>query len=110
MDSKKEVYEIEFTEDSKNEIREIYKYISDKLIAKEAAKRLMQKMRKIVMSLAETPRLYAKIEKSDKRKRDFRKIVIDNYVILYTIDEKNKIVYISHMYYSGMDYLDGEIF
>lgn len=28
MDSKKEIYEIEFTEDCRDEIREVYKYIS----------------------------------------------------------------------------------
>ena len=106
MDSKKEIYEIEFTEDCRDEIREIYKYISEKLIEKEAAKRLMQKMRKTVMDLAESPRLYAKIEKKDKMERNFRRIVVNNYVILYTIDENKKSIYISHMYYGGRNYLD----
>ena len=59
------------------------------------------------MDLAESPRLYAKIDKKDKRKRDFRKIVVDNYVILYTIDDNKKTIYISHMYYGGRNYLDG---
>ena len=107
MDSKKEIYEIEFTEDCRDEIREVYKYISKKLVAKEAAKRLMKKIKKSVMDLAESPRLYAKIDKKDKRKRDFRKIVVDNYVILYTIDDNKKTIYISHMYYGVRNYLDG---
>ena len=73
MNFKKEIYEIEFTEDCRDEIREIYKYISEKLVAKEAAKRLMQKMRKSVMNLAESPRLYAKIDKKGKMKKDLLK-------------------------------------
>ena len=40
MDSKKEIYEIEFTEDCWDEIRDIYKYISDNLKTESAAKRL----------------------------------------------------------------------
>ena len=105
MDSKKEEYEIEFTEDFRDEIRETYKYISEKLVEKEIAKRLMQKIRKNIMNLAESPRLYAKIEKKDKRKREFRKIVVDNYIILYTVDENRKIVYIVHMYHVRKNYL-----
>ena len=105
MDSKKEIYEIEFTEDARDEIREIYEYISKNLVNKEAAKRLMRKMRNSVMDLAESPRLYAKIEKKDRMKKEFRRIVVDNYIILYKIDENKKTVYISHMYYGKRNYL-----
>ena len=63
MDSRKEIYEIEFTEDARDEIREIYKYISENLVAKQAARDLMRKMRNAIMDLAETPKLYMKIEK-----------------------------------------------
>lgn len=57
------------------------------------------------MDLAKNPRLYSKIEKKDAFQRVFRKLVVDNYIILYTIDEYKKIIYISHMYYSGRNYL-----
>lgn len=57
------------------------------------------------MDLAESPRLYAKIEKKDRMKREFRRIVVDNYIILYTINEDKKTVYISHMYYGKRSYL-----
>ena len=69
MDSKKEIYEIEFTEDARDEIREIYEYISKNLVNENAAKRLMRKMRKNVMDLAESPKIYAKIKKKDRMKR-----------------------------------------
>ena len=105
MNSKKEIYKIEFTEDAREEIREIYEYISKNLVNKEAAKRLMKKMRENVMNLAETPEIYKKIEKKDRIKREFRRMVVDNYIILYTIDESKKIIYISHMYYQKRNYL-----
>ena len=47
------------------------------------------------------------IEKIDKPKRQYRRMVINNYVILYTIDEIEKIVYIAHIYCGRRDYLDG---
>ena len=52
MDSKEEIYNIKFTEDCRDEIKEIYKYISQELIAEGAANRLMKKIRNNVMNLA----------------------------------------------------------
>ena len=105
MDSKKEIYEIEFTEDARDEIREIYEYISKNLVNEDDAKRLMRKMRKNVMDLAESPKIYAKIKKKDRMKREFRRMVVDNFIVLYTIDENKKTIYISHMYYGRRNYL-----
>lgn len=105
MDSKKGIYEVEFTEDCRDEIREIYKYISENLVNKDAAKRLMREMKENVMNLSETPKLYPIIDKKDRRKREFRRMLIKNYVILYTLDENEKKVYISHMYYGRKNYL-----
>ena len=105
MDSKKEIYEIEFTEDCRDEINEIYEYISEKLVAENSAKKLMRKMRDAVMDLSETPNLYMKIGKKDRNKREFRRMVIDNFVVLYTVDENSKKVYIAHMHYGRRNYL-----
>ena len=52
---------------------------------------------------------YAEIDKSDELKRIYRKIVIKNFIILYTIDENNSVVYVSHMYYGGRNYLDSNL-
>ena len=73
MDSKEELYEIEFTEECREEIRDIYKYISENLVAKQAAKDLMRKMKNSIMTLSRLPNLYMKFEKKGKRKREFIK-------------------------------------
>lgn len=77
MNFKKEVYEIEFTEDAIDEIKEIYKYISENLANVEAAKRLMKKIKDTVMNLNENPKMYMKLE-VEKTSREFRRMVIDN--------------------------------
>ena len=46
------------------------------------------------------------MEKLDELKRKYRRIAIKNFDILYTIDENNSVVYISHMYYAGRNYLE----
>ena len=70
MGFKTEIYEIVFTEDSKNEIKEIYDYISNNLVNEEAAKRLMRKIKEKVLNLSKTPKLYKKSKKQRKLKEN----------------------------------------
>lgn len=106
MDSKQETYEVEFTEECIEEINEIYSYISINLFANKAAKELMKKIKINILNLEQSPRMYTKINGVDRLKRNYRRMVINNYVILYTIDDDKKKVYISHMYYGKINYLD----
>lgn len=51
------------------------------------------------------PESYAKIGKVDKLKRDYHRIVVKKYVVLYTIDYEIKKVFITHMKYGERRYL-----
>ena len=99
-------YNIKLTEEFLTEIENICNYISVDLNANDAANRLREKVIYNILLFENSPKMFAKIEKIDKVKRKYRKIVIKNYVILYTIDEENKIVYVAHIYYSGRNYID----
>lgn len=99
-------YKVIITPRAFREINKIYDYISGDLYAEKAAKRLMEKVEEEVQRLKYAPEIHTQIEKYDDLKRKYRRIVIKNYVILYTIDEENKIVYVSHMYYGRRNYLD----
>lgn len=101
-----EVYEVKFSEECIEEMADIYKYISNNLKADIAAKRLMSEVTNRILDLAESPQLYSKIEKVDKLKREYRRIVVKNYVVLYTIDSEKRTVYISHMIYGRRNYLN----
>ena len=47
--------------------------------------------------------MYPKVSNFKNVKLKYRKITVDNYIILYTIREN--IVYISHMYYGKSNYV-----
>ena len=100
-----ETYEVEFTEDCIEEMQKVYDYISKILIADKAAKKLIQEIKQKVLSLSRYPQLYTAINKFDKLNRQYRRIVIKNYIILYIIDEEKKKVYLSHIYYGRQNYL-----
>ncbi len=86
-------------------MREIYNYISIKLMAKIQSDKLFTEVRQRIKELSIFPRMYAKIEKYDETDKVYHKMVVKNYIILYTIDEENKKVFISHMFYSKRNYL-----
>ena len=101
-----EQYEVLITEACRIEIKKIYEYIKNDLYAENSAKKLMNKIEKVVMNLTYEPRIYAEIGIYKNIKRSYRRVVVDNFVLLYTIDEEAKKIYISHMYYGGCDYIN----
>lgn len=102
-------YKVKFTEKCLEDIEEACQYIEEKVKTENAADRLRIKIKDSVKGLSTSPEMYAKTEKLDRVKRVYRRIPIDNYVLLYTVDKENKIVYMSHMYYGGRNYLEGLI-
>lgn len=99
-------YNIKLTDEFLDEIDDICNYISNNLKAPDAANRLREKVVYNILMLEKSPRIFMKIEKMAKTERQYRRIVINNYVILYTIDDNEKIIYIAHIYYSGRNYID----
>lgn len=97
-------YEIILTDVAKEELEEIYEYISEHLLEKAAANRLMDKIEQSILRLEQNP--YSCVEVRIKPHNEvYRKLVIDNYVALYEVDEKYKQVVIYRVIYGKMDYL-----
>ena len=97
-------YEIVLTDIAKEEIEEIYEYISQELSEISAANRLMDKIEQNFLRLEQNP--YSCVEVHIKPHNEVsRKLVIDNYIALYEVDEKYKQVVIYRVVYGRMDYL-----
>lgn len=79
---------------AQEEFDNIYKYIYKELFATNAAIRLKNNIENKIINLKNNPRMYSKIKKKDNLDREYRKIVINNYIVLYTIDEERKTIYI----------------
>lgn len=99
-------YNLKLTEEFLNEIDEICNYISTNLKAVDASNRLREKVIYNILLLENTPKMFAEIEKIGKEERIYRRMVVNNYVVLYTIDEEKKNIYIAHIYYAGRNYID----
>jgi len=83
----------------------IYNYIYNILCAPIAAERLLNYIEKSIENLRTIPKAYRVIKKYQELNREFRIIVVNNYILVYTISEKANIVYVVHLYYGKCDYL-----
>ena len=98
------IYEIVLTDMAKEELEDIYEYIYKNLYADKAANRLMDKIEKQIMLLETNP--YSFVEVYIKPHNElYRKLVVDNYIILYQVEEKYKQVIIYRALYGKRDYI-----
>ena len=99
-------YKVVLTAKARDEIEEIYNYISKSLMAEKAANNLMSKIHNNILMLEEMPKSCSVIEQYKDRKYEYRKLIINNYVAIYRIDEEKKVVYIIRIVYGGRNYLN----
>ena len=75
-----------------------------KLYQKETSKKLMLRIEDVVQNLKFNPKIYPIIRNYSNL--TYRKIAVENYIILYSIYEERNIIYIVHIYNSKMNYID----
>lgn len=89
-----------------NEFYKIFGYVIKHSKKNKVHYKLFEQIIQKLQQLEYMPKIYTKIEKSDELGRRYRRIIIKQYIILYTIDEYKKQVYISHIYYKKSNYLN----
>lgn len=99
-------YNIEFTYESIQELNKIYDYIANDLSAENSAQKLVTIIKQVINDLAYMPRRHSALIKYIGANRYYRRIVIKNYIILYSIEEEENKIYISHIYYGRTNYLN----
>lgn len=99
-------YEVIITERAKQELKEIYDYISKSLMEENTADKLINKIEKELLQLEDIPEGFSVIENYRKKDFEYRKLPINNYVAIYRIDTEKREVYIIRIVYGGRNYLN----
>jgi len=94
MDTK---YKIIVSNTVDEKMDEIYAYIS-----RNAGQKIMQKIEASIRHLAEFPCMYP-ISKIP----GYRKFNVNNFIIFYQVDDKNKLVRIADIYHGAQNYGNG---
>ena len=99
-------YRIELTDKAKKDMLEIYAYISDNLKEPNVAGKLLDKIEREILKLKTMPMRHA-IERDEQLKlRKLRKIIVDNYLVFYTVHEKSETVFIVRVLYARRDWMN----
>lgn len=98
-----EYYKVKITASANEAMKEIYMYISQILKEENIAKNLQRKLEREILSLDFFPKRHEEVKIFTGKK--FRRLIVKKYIVLYIVDKRTKIVYISDIYYGKMNYL-----
>jgi len=101
---KNKKYAIRYTPLSFEDLNEIDSYISDTLCNPDAALRLLDKMEKSIGQLKEFPHIGSAVEDAYLASKGYRKLVVENYLVFYLINELTSEVIVMRVLYGAREY------
>ena len=96
-------YQIFYTDSAKQDLKNIYRYISEDLVEPEIAAKLTDKIMKAIRSLDEMPQRYRLFEEEPWHSRGLRILPVNNYLVFYLLDDEKTVVTILRIIYGGRD-------
>jgi len=85
-------YTVKITESARNDMEKIYNYIALDLFSPLAAMNQYNRIANAISSLKTMPERYPLFESKPERLRGIRKLVVDNYIVCYIVDEKEVVI------------------
>ena len=99
-------YKIEVAVRAKRDMCEIYAYIADTIKEPNIADRLLDKIEAQIRTLNKMP-FRQPVERDEQLKlRNLRKVMVDNYLVFYTVNEKTATVFIVRVLYARRDWVN----
>ena len=80
-------YNIEYSKESKEDLIGIKQYIKYNLQEPETANKLISKIRISIKNLKDNPEIHVIIDDDIIRKLEIRKLIVDNYIVFYTVND-----------------------
>jgi toxin ParE1/3/4 len=99
-------YSVKFTLKAKEDLDEIYSYIATKLLTQTTAESLMDKIENGIMRLKEFPFSGSCVYDDLLKERGYRKLIVDNYIAFFLVNETEKQVVIMRILYGATNYQD----
>ena len=96
-------YEVRVTRQALEQMKEIVHYISNDLMAPDAADNLLDKMKAEITKLSSFLKKHALIDEEPWRTEGVCKIVVKNFLIYYWVDDENNRVQVIAVIYSRRD-------
>ncbi len=95
------IYEVIITKQADADLRGIYEYITFELLSPDNAAGQLERLEKRIMALEEFPEKFRPYEKEPWYSRGVRVMPVDNYLVFYILDKREKVVEILRVMYTG---------
>ena len=99
-------YNIKTTKAFEEELLNIYSYIADYLQEPKIANEKYKKIRNKILTLQYLPERYSRIFKSKFKNINLRKLLINNFVIIYEVRNDTYQIFILHIFNKNQNYLN----
>lgn len=99
-----ERYRIRYTPLAFDDLDEIDSYITDTLCNGQAAVRLLNEIEKSVDQLRQFPQIGSVVEDAYLASKGYRKLIVENYLVFYLINEPQKEAVIMRVLYGAREY------
>ena len=98
------MYKLEYLPVARKDMLEIVRYISGELQNPDAADRLAVELVNAAENVLTFPYATPAYRPIRPLKHEYRKILVQNYLILYWVDEEKKLVTVARVVYAKRDY------
>jgi len=98
-------YRVDLSEPAENDLVDIVKYIASQLSAPLSALNMMDLFDAAMTGLSDLPQHCPVVRDERLSQMGYRKLIVKNYVVFFSIDEKNKVVNIERILYVRRDWL-----
>ncbi|NLK87387.1 MAG: type II toxin-antitoxin system RelE/ParE family toxin [Clostridiaceae bacterium] len=99
-------YSVEITEPAEYDLLEIKRYISEELYEPKIAERIISNIADAIFELEDMPFRYALVSDERLALCGMRKLIIDNYIVFYIVDERIRTVTIVRVLYVRRNWAD----
>ena len=96
-------YNVGYSVDALDDLREIYSYIANELLVPETAFAQLSRIRKEVRSLDFMPARYALVDWEPWHSMKMHQLPVDNFIVYYLIDYEKRSVTVVRIFYGGRD-------
>lgn len=97
------IFDVSYSAEARQDLRDIYEYIAYELLAPEAAAGQTERIMKAAHSLEQMPMRHRLYEEEPWHCQGLRVLLVDNYLVFYLPDETSATVSIIRIMYGGRD-------
>jgi len=98
-------YRVDVSDPAEGDLGEIIRYIASQLSVPITALRMIELLEKAMESLSDMPQRCPFVADERLAQMGYRKLPVKNYIVFFSIDEKNKVVDIERILYGRRDWL-----